>query len=301
MLSAALETVCLRLFRAFPPRTSDVIFKETARRADSEYAAEGTWPFFRYFRSTSGLFEDQDVLDVGSGFGGRTVRYLEYGASSVTGLEVEDAKVAAGRSFARQLGATPKARFELGFGERLPFEDAKFGLVTLLDTLEHVVAPDLVLLECYRVLRLGGRLAVVFPPYYSFTSGSHLHGYATRLPGLNLLFPTSVLRSAVHRRLIEQRVDYATFLRDIPTDKLPNQNGLTIGTFRRLVERTEFQVEYLENRAYLEFDTPDRRRQAKPARRVVFAAARLLARAPLLEEVACSRVCALLRRPAGGD
>jgi hypothetical protein len=52
--------------------------------------------------------------------------------------------------------------------------------------------------ETFRVLRAGGVLACVFPGYYSFFGGSHLEGYATSIPGLNLVF-TQALRSAARK------------------------------------------------------------------------------------------------------
>ena len=45
----------------------------------------------------------------------------------------------------------------------LPFADAAFGLVALLDAVEHVPNETGVFAECYRVLRPGGHLLITVP------------------------------------------------------------------------------------------------------------------------------------------
>ncbi len=50
-------------------------------------------------------------------------------------------------------------------GHHLPFRDDTVGVVLLLETLEHVAAPDRLLQECARVLRKGGHLCLTAPQY----------------------------------------------------------------------------------------------------------------------------------------
>lgn len=80
------ERILLATFERFPPR--ELIFKASEGRAESEYDNECRMPFCRFFAQGPAMFVDKDVLDIGCGFGGRPVRYLEYGAHSVTGLEI---------------------------------------------------------------------------------------------------------------------------------------------------------------------------------------------------------------------
>jgi SAM-dependent methyltransferase len=290
------EQLLLTLFNRFPARES--IFKDPESRAPEEYAAESDPDsFINHFEPFPELFAGADVLDLGSGFGGRTVKFLEYGAKSVVGLEVTQEMVHHGEDFARERGVADRVSFVLGTGEQIPCPDESFDLIAMMDVMEHVVDPDQVLSECSRVLRPGGRLALVFPPYYDLTQGSHLHGYATRVPGLNLLFPTSTLRRAT-RQLVEQKgVSYERFFRDVPTDKLPNQNGLTVRGFRRAVRQSPLEADWIYCMGHLQY----RRLQesgslfgsAKPAYR----AAQIAAEVPLLQEATCSRVCSVLRKP----
>jgi SAM-dependent methyltransferase len=242
------------------------------------------------------MFADRDVLDVGSGYGGTAARFLKYGARSVTGLEVTNEKVRESASFARARGVDDHVRFVLGIGEAIPCGDEQFDLITMYDVLEHVVSPRQVVAECFRVLRPGGVFATVFPPYYDTQAGSHLHGYATRLPGLNLLFTTRMLRSAAERLLQEQRVDYEAFFRNVPSDRLWNQNGLTVRGFKRIVEASPFEVQLQRYIGHHDRRISRSRWASSAVAAPLFATFELAAGAPILREALCARVCALLRR-----
>ena len=212
------------------------------------------------------------------------------------GIEIDLQLVDHARRFAAACGAA-NVSFDVGFGERIPCADARFDLVTMNDVMEHVIDPRRVLAECHRVLRPGGRLALVFPPYYSLHGGSHLHGYATTVPGLNLVFPTRVLKRAVLRRLAEQRIDHRPFLREIGSDKLWNQNGLTIRGFQALVAHSPFTVDQWWLLGHLDHRLSDHRGRAAVLRRPAYLLAESAARMPLLREAACMRVATVLRKP----
>lgn len=288
------DELLVRLFRRFPPR--DTIFKESGPRAAAEYADEAAFGFERYFgRTAEGLFSGRDVLDLGCGYGGRPVRFAELGTRSVSGVEVSEEIVDHARSFAAEQGVD--IDFRVGTGEDLPYDDRSFDLIVMNDVMEHVVDPRKVLAECRRVLRPGGRLATVFPPYYDFSAGSHLHGYATRVPALNLFFPTRTLKRAALRRFAEQGIDHRPFLREVPTDKLWNQNGLTVRGFERAVARSGLRTEQQWMLGHLDHRISDHSGAAAAIRRPAFAVAEAAARLPLAREVFCARICALLVRP----
>ena len=295
------DAVLLALFRRFPP--TEVIFKEPSTRAEGEYANEEQVPFHWHFHRSNEMFHDKDVLDLGSGFGGRTAKFLEHGARSVVGLEIEQEKVDRGREFAERIGVSDRVTFVLGTGEDIPCDGASFDLITLVDTFEHVVSPRDVLDECWRVLRPGGRVATVFPPYYNLTGGSHLAGYATRIPGMKLIFTTAALKSAAFKRLDEQAIDYEPFFREVPSDKLPNQNGLTVRGFRRLVRESSFEPEQIRYMGHLQYrrDAMNRPKRPHPATLPIYVAAEGAAHIPALRELVCSRICAVLLKPAEGD
>jgi SAM-dependent methyltransferase len=290
------DALLLWIFRLFPARS--LIFKESAGRAEAEYEAKGQCEFYWYFGESAKMFRYKDVLDLGSGFGAGAVRFIEYGARSVTGLEVAEDKVHYAGAFARNRGVAQQVRFLLGAGEDMPLANNSFDLVTLDDVLEHVISPTRVLDECWRVLRPGGRVAIVFPPYYDVLDGSHLSGRATTFPGLNLLFTTESLRSAVRKNLEGRGIDYGPFVREVPTDKLWNLNGLTIRGFRKIVKQSKFssaQIHYmghLQHRRYYKNPAAS----SNPIWRAAYVIAQAGAQIPIIQEALCSRVCALLRK-----
>lgn len=202
--------------------------------------------------------------------------------------------------FAEERGAN-QVSFRYGFGEAIPAGDQTFDLITMFDVMEHVVSVEDTLHECFRVLRPGGLLATVFPPYYSARSGSHLHGYATTVPGLNLLFPTKTLKRAAITRLSEQGVDWQGWVREAPTDKLWNMNGVTIRSFRRWTRESGFRqrkVDYigdLDHRAPGSYGAGRLGRLRKPPLSLLLGV--VPARVPLIREAATSRIVALLERP----
>lgn len=68
-------------------------------------------------------------------------------------------------------------------GAHVPFQDASFHCVTLLEVLEHVAFPDLVLREAQRVLIPGGTLLLSVPFLYPLHDAPHDYQRFTA-PGL---------------------------------------------------------------------------------------------------------------------
>ena len=290
------DRLLLWLFRRFPP--SDVKFKEpTGRGEDLEYADECENPFSRWFGLLPDeLFAERDVLDLGSGFGGRPVRFFEVGARSVVGLEISEEHVYHSQLFNVKKGTEKHVRFAIGTGEDIPLPDNAVDLITMYDVMEHVRSPKEVLAECYRVLRPGGRLATVFPPYYAFHGGSHLHGYASSFPGLNLMFSNRALRSASLIVFDRDKIDYQRWMRDVAPGKLWNLNGLTVSGFHKLVQDSPFQVEKIRHLAQ-----HDRRLTRKRGVHLVllqpaFWIFEAMAQVPVIREGFCARIAALLRK-----
>lgn len=98
------------------------------------------------------------ILDVGCGSGGLARLLAEEGAE-VTGIDPNPQALTAARTLA------PAARFEEASAEALPFEDAAFDVVLVVNALHHVPldAMDRALAEAARVARPGGWLIVLEP------------------------------------------------------------------------------------------------------------------------------------------
>lgn len=94
----------------------------------------------------------KDVLDLGSGNGGRTVEYARY-ARHVVGIEVFDRLVSMSRDYAAERGVE-NCEFML-CAEDIPLPDRSVDVIICYDVLEHVADPRETLKEMFRVLRPG--------------------------------------------------------------------------------------------------------------------------------------------------
>src|SRR5215469_383691 len=205
-------------------------------RAREEYDDEKAGGFLKWFGHGGIRLRNAHLLDLGSGYGGRTVRYKELGAARAVGLEISKSMVNEGIEFARVKNLD--VEFYEGVGENLPFENDSFDVILSYDVFEHIETMDDLLRECRRVLKPGGTLYAVFPPFYHPT-GSHLDGFVSKMPYANVLFPSKPLMNAATAILIELNDPYRpTPLRK--TDKLWALNGVTIASFRRFVRETAF-------------------------------------------------------------
>jgi SAM-dependent methyltransferase len=107
--------------------------------------------------TASDLRKRQRVLDVGCG-AGATLRWLSDRGHDAVGIDSSSA------SLAHASRLVPAATLQRGDAARLPFEDASFDGVLLLDVLEHV-DDAAALAEAHRVLRPGGWLLVSVPAH----------------------------------------------------------------------------------------------------------------------------------------
>lgn len=92
-------------------------------------------------------------LDVGCGSGEGCALALEKGLE-VHGVDPSDAMISAAKL------RSPDAAFELGSAEQLGFADARFSLVTAINSLHFCAQPERAFRECHRVLARQGELAV---------------------------------------------------------------------------------------------------------------------------------------------
>lgn len=202
-------------------------------RAQMEYDDEIAGGFLKWFPSLS--LNGKDVLDLGCGYGGRSVRYAELGSRSVTGIEPGERPCSEARAFATLHNVA--AAFMTGSGECLPLPRDSFDIVVSYDVLEHVCDPCKTLKECLRVLRPGGSLFAVFPPFYHPT-GAHFDGWLSKMPWPNVLFPCPALVKA-GTAIISRRTDSYRPNPMRPTDKLWGLNGITIGKLRQITGRLD--------------------------------------------------------------
>ncbi len=219
------------------------------------------------------MLKGKTVLDFGCFVGGTTMAWMEqYGFAAAVGFDTERLFADGANTFARMKGAN--ARFVAAFGESLPFEDQSVDAVISLDVFEHVYDPAACLRECYRVLRPGGFLLAVFPPF--FGPISH-HLKTTYTPFLHWIFGGETLRLAQNRRFEELGHEWSHFIMDkVPEYRVPTLNGLTARHFYRLLDEGGWTLIYDRRKGIPSFGIP--------------------ARLPLLEEVFLDHVTAIAKK-----
>ena len=177
------------------------------------------------------LIREKDLLDVGCGYGGKTVEFVtRCGARRACGIEPHPRMIEQAQRYASTRNAT-NVSFEV-CGERdIPYADDTFDIVLSHDVLEHVADPRVTIAEIHRVLRPGGLSFNVFPLYWG--AKSHHLDYVTTMPALHWMFSPRVLVRAVNT-ILATRPDFGTARQPLPRtafdgarEVLPGLNGLS--------------------------------------------------------------------------
>ena len=254
--------------------------------------------FFQRFDGTLSVqqLSSRDVLDIGSGCGGRTAYYLTYGnPRAIVGLDISALRASVARRSVERLCGDERICFAVGVGEQLPFRDQSFDVILSYDVFEHVDDLNCVLRECYRVLRPGGQLYALFPPYYG--PRAHHLDFITTLPFLHHIFSPSVLVQAANS-ILEERPT----LRDRPLPEpkhsylgrqvLPRLNGTTERDFRRVIDKLPFDIEQFK---LVPFGSGNGGITKRAVR--ALSSAMLALPAPFTRDVFVSTIRCVLRRP----
>jgi SAM-dependent methyltransferase len=214
------------------------------RSSDASYRDERAYPWDNYFKTElSPLLQGADALDLGCFNGGRSVAWSErYQLRHVTGVDVAQVYIDAAKLFAEAKNVA--ADFQIGRGESLPFSDGRFDAVLSFDVFEHVQDVVATLAECYRVLKRGGKLCVVFPGYWH--PREHHLGLVTKLPGIHYLFSGETLVRAYHDILQERGSKAAWYRRASPDlqswERGNTINGTTFSQFRKLIKDMNWKI-----------------------------------------------------------
>src|SRR5262245_26536477 len=144
-----------------------------AGEMERHYSPGRTWEALA--RGLIGLTDLGDVLDAGAG-DGATAQLLAARARSITCIDVSETLIDAARV---RLAGHANVRAEVADLHALPFGDASFDQVLLLNVLTHLSAPARALAEPARVLRPGGRLALVTLAAHDHLDVTAAYGHVT--------------------------------------------------------------------------------------------------------------------------
>ncbi|MER7721840.1 methyltransferase domain-containing protein [Streptomyces flaveolus] len=100
------------------------------------------------------------VLDIGCGLGGPALRLAQVAGVEVVGVSVSSKQVDKANQLAEAAGLSGKVSFQHGDAMNLPFDDASFDAVWMLESVMQMPDRKAALTEAARVLRPGGRLAL---------------------------------------------------------------------------------------------------------------------------------------------
>ncbi len=128
-----------------------------------ERGVQSKWHHLKFARIRERMQQPQKHLDIGCGPG--TFVGTLSGRGTSVGVDISQAQL----DYAEQHYASPDRRFVAITPGTLPFEDASFDCVTLVELIEHLTSDDALatLREAHRVLGPGGQLLVSTPNYRS--------------------------------------------------------------------------------------------------------------------------------------
>jgi len=190
---------------------------------------------------------NKEVLDAGCGWGGKTIYYAEhFKLKSIHGFDIPKAYDPDAPSRYASSKKLTNCFFETGYAENMPYRDNSFDIVLMEDVLEHVEDPKKVIQECYRVLKLGGKLIIKFPSFKGMFS--HHLDRAINLPALHYILPMKTWAQGLNYLLLDPR--YKLFYE--PFDKIistpyrkfitHNLNGLDFQQFKEIIKESDFKL-----------------------------------------------------------
>ena len=214
------------------------------KSSTSKYESELEYPWDHYFGiDLSPFLQGKMALDLGCFTGGRSVAWFErYSLDYIVGIDINQIYIGAAAQFA----AMKKIRgdFKVARGELLPFEDETMDAILSFDVFEHVQDVERNLNECYRVLKTGGKLFVVFPSY--FHPIEHHLSLVTKLPCIHYFFNGETLIKSYYEVLKERGGDAYWYKRHSPYleswEKGNTINGITLAQFSKFLKKSNWKI-----------------------------------------------------------
>ncbi|MFO7725437.1 MAG: metalloregulator ArsR/SmtB family transcription factor [Oceanipulchritudo sp.] len=150
---------------------SEAYFRMVAGRLGKQYCPGRSWEAIGHFLLL--LTPEIDIVDLGAGEGILS-QLLARKARSVVCIDSSPAMVKVGTSLALENGIE-NLRYMLGDIEEVPLADASTDLALLSQALHHARKPEAAISEAFRILRPGGRLAVLDLKQHTFEKARELY------------------------------------------------------------------------------------------------------------------------------
>lgn len=168
-----------------------------------------------------------DVLEIGCANGDLSV-FIACHGSKLYGIDIDPVAIDLARHKVASLGIDT-ARFQVGNGYELHFEDNVFDTVVVAEVLEHVDNPKKIIQEAYRVCKPGGTLIISVPNGYAIPDPDHyniftrelLNGLVEFSVGQSLLWNHNVPNEWILGSLIKPYENYEAHHKDIEAQFLP--------------------------------------------------------------------------------
>jgi tocopherol O-methyltransferase len=128
---------------------------------DTKTLAEAVENTNKFIVDILGLEAKDMVLDAGCGVGGTSICIAETTGAQVVGITVSDVQLRIAKRSARQVGLSDRLTFFLQDYTCIDFPDATFSKVFGIESVCYAENKADFLMEAYRVLSPGGRIAVI--------------------------------------------------------------------------------------------------------------------------------------------
>ncbi len=179
-------------------------------------------------RSIWAEIEGRTVIDFGCGTGEDAIEMARRGARRVIGVDIRESVLAQAHEAADVARVADRCMFATQ-------TDETADVILSVDAFEHYGDPEAILRTMRRLLRPDGRVLIAFGPPWFHPLGGHLFSV---FPWAHLVF--------TEKALIRWRADFKS---DGATRFCETEGGLnrmTVGRFRQLIERADFEVAEFE-------------------------------------------------------
>ena len=206
---------------------------------DLNYFNSGNYENKKFWKRLGGKpnFVNKSVLDFGCGHGSLCMNVANSGASSVTGIDLNEKLI----NFANEnLNTNFKE-----FSERVFFKkkdlfdntfDKKFDFIVSKDTFEHTLDLEKVLNRFYDLLKKDGKAYIGFGPLYNSFNGDHGRTQL-KLPWLHVILTDQF----IIKRYNKNNIKTINSIEDLGLNKYSYQK------YKKILNDSNFEIEYFKN------------------------------------------------------